>query len=748
MGRNTVGREARKKGYHTAEAIQRGIEKHLSGLSIRKAAKDCNLPYPTLRRYVTKYRNNPSCRLEPHYDASKIFTDQQEDSIKEYLLDCANKFYGLTSKDCRRIAYQLAVINKIEMPPSWKVHEMAGRDWMRGFRARHPELTVKKPEPCSIARATAFNKINVQNFFDNLKEVLSRNPSFANGSRIYNLDETSTTTVQRPHKVLAAKGRNVCKVTSGERGILVTTCCIVNAIGQALPPAMVFPRKNFKAHMLYGAPPGTLGLAAPSGWMNTELFVEFTSASTDNPALLILDNHESHLSIEALDLAKASGVTVLTLHPHTTARLQPLDVGLNGPFKSFYNSAIDSWLLRNPGKNLSIYNVAECVGIAYMKAMTPTNITQAFKKCGIFPFDDQIFTDIDFLPSEITNRPPPNVIDVEKYPDDVGRCGSPSILTPAIYSDDDETDAEIENIMEELPYNKPLPSTSYHTPSTSEVHITPQAEVSAAITDDRESNYIFQSQVMSSPNIVTQEIASCSKETSQPTASTSRVQISSEIKTSSPKMSGGSNNFISPKIFRPPLKAGPRKTIKRKLGKSMIATDTPEKNALAEKKQNKEKKKKLAKVVKTKLFESIKREQSDTSDDEEFICSGSSSGGDFFIESDEEEIILNDNFSPLSRKPRPDDYVIVAFNIKKLNVFYVAQILEELEEEDGDYYVSFFKLKSKITQTFSLPLEPDTAAVNKTDIKYILPLPNINGTVRRQATYKFPIDMSLLNLRY
>lgn len=460
--------------------------------------------------------------------------------------------------------------------------------------------------------------------------------------------------------------------------------------------------------------------------------------------MLILDNHESHLSIEALDLAKAGGVTILTLHPHTTARMQPLDVGLNGPFKSFYNGAIDSWLLRNPGKPLSIYNVAECVGIAYLRAMTPTNITQAFKKCGIFPFDDQIFTDIDFLPSEVTNRPAPNVIDVEDNSGSNGRCGSPSILTPAIYSDDDETDAEIENIMEECHDNKPLPSASYRTPSTlTLVGIKPQEEVSRAILVASESNNIFQSQVMSSPKIPTQETASC-----QPTASTSKVQTSSKIETSSPRMLGVPSNFISPKNFRPPLKAGPRKITKRKLGKSMIATDTPEKNALAENKKNKNQKR--AKVVKTNLFESShKREQSDTtSDEEEFICSGSSSGGDFFIESAEEEVVLNDNFSPLSRKPRPEDHVIVAFTIKKTEVYYVAQILEELEEEDGDYYVSFFKLKSKFTQTFSLPLEPDTAAVNIKDIKYILPPPNINGTVRRQATYKFPIDISLLNLRY
>lgn len=106
----------------------------------------------------------------------------------------------------------MAKINNIEMPVNWSTQKMAGKDWMRGFRARHPELSVKKPEACSLARATAFNKANVQKFFDNLKEAYGRHPSFSSGNRVYNLDETSTTTVHRPHKVLATKGRSVCKL--------------------------------------------------------------------------------------------------------------------------------------------------------------------------------------------------------------------------------------------------------------------------------------------------------------------------------------------------------------------------------------------------------------------------------------------------------------------------------------------------------------------------------------------------------
>jgi len=70
-------------------------------------------------------------------------------------------------------------------------------------------------------------------------------------------------------------------------------------------------------------------------------------------------------------------------------RLQLLDVSVYGPFKSYYNSAVDSWLQRNSGKAIDIYHVAECVNVAFEKSMTPSNITAGFKATGIFPFDEK-----------------------------------------------------------------------------------------------------------------------------------------------------------------------------------------------------------------------------------------------------------------------------------------------------------------------------------------------------------------------
>lgn len=73
--------------------------------------------------------------------------------------------------------------------------------------------------------------------------------------------------------------------------------------------------------------------------------------------------------------------------------MQPLDVGLNASFKVYYKKTINSWLMRNPGKPGTIYNVAEYVGTAYAKTMTPRYIAFAYKKCGIFAYNPAVFTE-------------------------------------------------------------------------------------------------------------------------------------------------------------------------------------------------------------------------------------------------------------------------------------------------------------------------------------------------------------------
>ncbi|CAF4844387.1 unnamed protein product [Pieris macdunnoughi] len=203
-------------------------------------------------------------------------------------------------------------------------------------------------------------------------------------------------------------------------------------------------------------------------------------------------------------------------------------------------------------------------------------------------------------------------------------------------------------------------------------------------------------------------------------------------------------HIITPLMFRPLLKAGPRSNKRkgRKLGKSMIAMDTPEKERIAEERtaalnrKGQHKRKVLqdcgnkilpltSKIRKTPYKKNMKKIVIPDDDSE------TSAGGDIILESetDLESVekdnqgyeIIDEDFTDLQRKPMINEYVLVLLQCKKRAVYYVAKILEI--ETDDEYCVSYLKLKDRQNKTFMFPLEPDMANVKVSDIKMILPPP-------------------------
>lgn len=79
-------------------------------------------------------------------------------------------FFGLTGKEIRVLAYQLAIRNNIKNPFNAK-NGMAGEDWLSRFIKRHPDLANRRPEPTLAARAMGFNKVAVGEFFTLLFSV-------------------------------------------------------------------------------------------------------------------------------------------------------------------------------------------------------------------------------------------------------------------------------------------------------------------------------------------------------------------------------------------------------------------------------------------------------------------------------------------------------------------------------------------------------------------------------------------------
>ncbi|XP_072375657.1 uncharacterized protein [Diabrotica undecimpunctata] len=171
--------------------------------------------------------------------------------------------------------------------------------------------------------------------------------------RIYNVDEAAITSVQSKHtKIITLKGKKqIGAVTSAQRESVVIVVTCMNAAGGFVPP-WSFLRKNMKAELLNDAPPGTIATCHVSGWMQSHIFtnwlqhfISHVKPSEADPVVLILDGHFSHTrNIDSINLARQNHVVILSPPQHSTHKMQPLDLDITDPLKTYYSQEIENWL--------------------------------------------------------------------------------------------------------------------------------------------------------------------------------------------------------------------------------------------------------------------------------------------------------------------------------------------------------------------------------------------------------------------
>ena len=141
--------------------------------------------------------------------------------------------------------------------------------------------------------------------------------------------------------------------------------------------------------------PGAKGAMSETGWTNgqvfkdylVEHFIPFVRGGADHSQLVLLihDEHASHISPSFVEWAKEHNLMLLVLPAYTSHILQPLDVAIFGPFKSYYYTECAIYMQRHMGQKVISYDMAKIASKAFLKAMTPLNIQSAFRKTGIFP---------------------------------------------------------------------------------------------------------------------------------------------------------------------------------------------------------------------------------------------------------------------------------------------------------------------------------------------------------------------------
>lgn len=128
-------------------------------------------------------------------------------------------------------------------------------------------------------------------------------------------------------------------------------------------------------------------------------------SSIENPILLILDNHCSHISLPIYEFCKNHGIVMVSIPPHTSHKLQPLDLTLFGPLKNAYSKQCNLFLKRKimdgeKENKLTPYDIAEVFKLAYEQVANVEKGVSGFLAAGICPLNSEKFDENDFAPAE------------------------------------------------------------------------------------------------------------------------------------------------------------------------------------------------------------------------------------------------------------------------------------------------------------------------------------------------------------
>lgn len=159
-----------------------------------------------------------------------------------------------------------------------------------------------------------------------------------------------------------------------QREWLSTLVCI-NAGGSAIPFFYIFKGKRFRQNYVEHYESGATMAMQPRAWMTSYLFSAWISHFIQSVAdlggisptrrhLLILDGHGGHVTLAVAIAAKRAGLDIVSLPSHMLHALQPLDVCVFGPFKTYFRQYRDFWVSRNLNQPATKHALAHSVSLS------------------------------------------------------------------------------------------------------------------------------------------------------------------------------------------------------------------------------------------------------------------------------------------------------------------------------------------------------------------------------------------------
>jgi hypothetical protein len=195
------------------------------------------------------------------------------------------------------------------------------------------------------------------------------------------------------------RGGVISSLQDGSREWITVLACICSD-GTPLSPSLIFQSAagalqsswveaiDLNKHSVFVT-------SSPSGWTNNDIGLAWLKEVFERETaryartgyrLLIVDGHSSHVTMDFLDYCNNHRILVAVYPPHSTHRLQPLDVGMFGPLASAYSKELSNFLHWSHGiLALAKGDFFELFWKAWRTAFRKETILSSFKATGINP---------------------------------------------------------------------------------------------------------------------------------------------------------------------------------------------------------------------------------------------------------------------------------------------------------------------------------------------------------------------------
>lgn len=274
--------------------------------------------------------------------------------------------------------------------------EHVGKGWFTRFRARHPEVHMKKGVKLAQDRAQMANPNVLQEWYELFHRVATENKVPVEDW--WNMDETGIQLgSSASHRVVGSSKTTKIYKKAPENREWVSIIETINTESKYIRPVVIFKGQNVQSSwFLDYSTPNWLFASSPKAWTSNWLGVEWLKQvflpetapkEVGGHRILLCDGHASHCSVDFMWTCYQNNVHLVYLPAHTSHVLQPLDLSIFSQIKRSYRAQIETLSALEDAAPIKKIRFVQYYHQARQYALTKAYISAGWRGAGIHPWN-------------------------------------------------------------------------------------------------------------------------------------------------------------------------------------------------------------------------------------------------------------------------------------------------------------------------------------------------------------------------